>query len=150
MPEIPPELEQLAASMSDDDWQVFTAKVRAPDNAEAFRAAASKVIDGDRLEAICRVASIGQYVGDDGQIDEAKVINSMRAVFGIPAGPQWQDFGQHTESPDMGGPGDRGRAEAQKRFDGNQSQRPGMGRGREGYDEAVRRGYVANGTENKS
>jgi hypothetical protein len=43
MPEIPPELEQQFASMSDADWQASTARVRAPDNAEAFRDVAIEV-----------------------------------------------------------------------------------------------------------
>jgi hypothetical protein len=117
MSDLPAEVEQRLANMSDADWDVLVAKLRAPDRAESFREAASKVIDGGRLDAVCQVANLAQFTGEDGAIDEAKVINSLRAVFGIPPTPQrHENFGQYTQQPNMGGPGDAGRAEAEKRF----------------------------------
>jgi hypothetical protein len=40
----------------------------------------SKYIDGDRLESICKVANIAQFVGDDGLIDAVKVERSLSGV----------------------------------------------------------------------
>lgn len=130
MPELPDEIEQQLASMSDADWDILTAKLRAPDRAEAFRDTASKWISGDRLDAVCSITNASLYVDAEGNIDAAKVEKQLRALFGddiAPAGPQWQNHGQGT-SVDTGQNGsivhdnayrDRGRAgsaEAGRRF----------------------------------
>ncbi len=138
MTDLPAEFEQQIANLSEAEWQAFTARVRAPDGAANFREAASKVIDGDRLEAVCRAANLSAFVNDKGEIDDAKVESSLRSVFGILAGPRWQDHGQFSQAPNMPGPGDRGRAEARKRF-GNNGAPSSSGRGSAGAAEAERR-----------
>jgi len=56
--DLPPDIERQLADMSESDCDILVSRLRAPDTAEAFREAASKYIDGDRLEAVCRVANI--------------------------------------------------------------------------------------------
>jgi hypothetical protein len=51
MAELPAEVEQQLADMSPGHWDILVSRLRAPDRAEAFRTAASKVVGGDRLEA---------------------------------------------------------------------------------------------------
>jgi hypothetical protein len=146
MTDLPAEVEQQIANLSEAEWQAFTARVRAPDGAAKFREAASKVIDGDRLEAVCRVANLSAFVNDKGEIDEAQVESSLRNVFGIPAPAAHQNFGQFSEPPTMPGPGDSGRAEARKRFGGGTPAAPSRGNG--GYHEAQRR-FHQNGAADK-
>jgi hypothetical protein len=137
MAEIPLEVEQRLAAMDEGEWAAFTARVRAPDTSESFREAASKYVDGDQLEAVCAVANIAAFLDDDGQIDQAKVEQKMRAVFGLPVTPQWANQGQNTPPPPQPGPGERGNAEARKRFHGDGPLAPT--RGNRGYQEAQRR-----------
>jgi hypothetical protein len=139
MTELPPELEQQLADMSTQDWDAFVAKVRSPDNAAAFRDAASQWISGDRLDAICSIINTSLYVDGDGNIDAAKVERQLRAMFDdipAPTAPH-QDFGQHSPPPPQPGPGDGGRAAAAQRFNGKQAPTPM--RGRNGLAEAQRR-----------
>jgi hypothetical protein len=116
MSDLPAEFEQQLASMTDGEFSALTAKVRAPDTAEAFREAASKFIDGARLETICKVANLAAFTNEHGEIDEAKVGERLRAVFGLPAPPRWANHGQFTQTPHEPAPGDRGNAEVRKRF----------------------------------
>ncbi|WP_139334570.1 hypothetical protein [Mycobacterium colombiense] len=122
MVELPDEVEQQLASMSDADWDVLVAKVRAPDQAEAFRDTASKWISGDRLDAVCAITTTSLYLDDDGNIDAGKVERQLRALFddipAAPAGPRWQNHGQFAPEPPTPWPGDNGNAEAQRRFHG--------------------------------
>jgi hypothetical protein len=125
MPEIPPDVEQALADMGPAEWDVLVSKVRAPDDAAAFRDTASKWISGDRLNAVCEIINTSLYLDSEGNIDAAKVERQLRAMFddippASPAGPRWQNQGQFTPAPPMPGPGDRGRAEVQKRFHGLQ------------------------------
>lgn len=124
MTDLPEDIERQLASLADKDWDVLVAKLRAPDRAEAFRAAASKYVDGDRLDAVCRCANLAGFVNEAGEIDEAIVGQRLTAMFGPPAGPRLQNFGQFTSPPNMGGPGDAGRAEATRRFDRDAGQQP--------------------------
>lgn len=138
MVELPDDIEQQLASMSDAEWDVLVAKVRAPDQAEAFRDTASKWISGDRLNAVCALINASQYVGEDGAISEAKVEQTLRMLFDIPRqGPQWQNFGQGSAELPTPGPGERGTAEAQKRFGRPQPVTTGKGSG--GAAEAAKR-----------
>jgi hypothetical protein len=127
MSDLPAEVEQQLSNMSEADWAVFTAKVRAPDASEAFREAASKFINGDRLEAVCAVANIAAFVGDDGQIDPGKVEHGMRGMFDLPTKPRWANHGQYTQQPHEPAPGDRGNAEVRKRFGDGGPVRPSAG-----------------------
>jgi hypothetical protein len=116
MPELSPEFEQQLAAMTDGEFSALTAKVRAPDTAEAFREAASKIVDGDRLETITKIANLAAFTNEHGEIDAAKVGERLRAVFGLPATPRWANQGQYTQQPHEPAPGDRGNAEVRKRF----------------------------------
>jgi len=69
--------------MTAADWDVLVARLRAPDQADAFRTAAAKFVDGDRLEAVCAVANLSACVADDGEIDEARVASDSAARLGL-------------------------------------------------------------------
>lgn len=123
MVELPDDIEQQLASMSDAEWDVLVAKVRAPDQAEAFRNTAAQWISGDRLDAVCAITTTSLYLDDDGNIDADKVERQLRALFddlppAAPAGPRWQNHSQFTPQPPPVWPGDSANAEAQKRFHG--------------------------------
>src|ERR1700738_869615 len=114
MSDMPADVEQQLASMSEGEWAAFTAKVRAPDTAEQFRTAASQHISGDQLEAVGKAANLSAFTGDDGQIDQAEVTQNLTALFGQQ--PHWQNAGQHSEPPPPIGDANPGKAEARKRF----------------------------------
>ena len=118
MGELPPDFEQHLADLSDIDWSALTARVRPPSSATQLREIAGKVIDGDKLEAFVQVANVKAFATDNGDIDEGKVRTVLAGMFGtIPAaGPPHADFGQHQPPPPQPGPGERGAAEAQRRF----------------------------------
>lgn len=81
---------------------------------------ASQIIQGDRLEAFMRIANPASMLGEDGQVDETAVMGTLTAMYGTtqsqPAGPRWQNFGQHSPPPPPAKPGLGGQAELQKRF----------------------------------
>jgi hypothetical protein len=139
MPDLDPSLEQRLADLSDVDWAALTARVRPPSSAAQLRDIAGKVITGDQLDAFVSVANLKALATENGDIDEDKVNRALTGMFGITpeTSPPHQDFGQHRPPPPMPGPGDRGRAEAAKRF-GGQSGAP-SGRGAGGHAEAERR-----------
>ncbi|MDT5348325.1 MAG: hypothetical protein QOH91_1612 [Mycobacterium sp.] len=112
MVDVPAEVEQQISSMTEGEWAAFTARVRAPDTAEALRAAVSKHVSGDRLDAVMRIVDPTAFVGDDGSIDEAKVGQQLGTLFGAGAsGPP------RPGDPHAGG---AGKAEAARRFGGKQ------------------------------
>lgn len=83
---------------------------------------ASQIISGDQLTAFMSIANPANLVGEDGQVDETKVMGTLTAMFATTPKapdqrqPQWQNFGQHYPPPPRGAPGQNGTAEAQKRF----------------------------------
>jgi hypothetical protein len=139
MTDLPPDVEQQLASMSEGEWAAFTAKVRAPDTAAQLRTVAAKHISGERLESVLRVANVAAFTGGDGQIDEAKVARHLGAMFSQQSQHNWQNAGQHAEPPPPLGHADQGMNEAAKRFGPRQPRPVGGVRGRAGLDEAQRR-----------
>lgn len=134
--------EEYLAELPDAEFASLTARVRPPASADQLRTAAAEHIDGDRLEAFLKVANKSAFLNDQGDIDPAKVQQSIGGLFGIsaPPDPAHQNFGQNTPHPPMPGAGERGAAEAARRFGGGQA-RPATPstRGRSGRDEAARR-----------
>lgn len=127
------ESEKLTA----DERALQTAKQEAADAASAaakakylpriqtleVKALASTVFgeDTERLKAFMDVADPSKFLGEDGQVDESKVMGHLTAMFGQPSrGPQiqqprWQNAGQFSPPAPRPAPGAAGRAEAQKR-----------------------------------
>jgi hypothetical protein len=140
MQDLEPAVEQKLAELSDDDWAALTARVRPPSSAAQLKQIAGKVITGDQLEAFVSVANLKALAAENGDIDENKVVKALTTMFGIAddSGPTHQDFGQHRTPPPTPGPGDRGRAEAAKRF-GPTSEHVQGTRGSGGRAEAERR-----------
>jgi hypothetical protein len=103
MTDVPAEVEQQLASMTQGEWAAFSAKVRAPDTAEQLRTAVSQHVSGDRLEAVMRVVNPAAFVDDSGRIDATKVQQHLGTLFGGQGQPGAR-------------PGDAGRAAAAKRF----------------------------------
>jgi hypothetical protein len=109
MADVPAEVEQQLASMTQGEWAAFSAKVRAPDTAEQLRTAVSQHVSGDRLDAVMRLVNPAAFVDDAGRIDATKVQQHLSTLFGTADGP----------TPKSGA---GGRAEAARRFGGIQSE----------------------------
>jgi hypothetical protein len=139
MTDLDPSLEQRLADLSDVDWEALTARVRPPTSAAQLKEIAGKVISGDKLDAFVNVANLKALADENGDIDSRKVQRALRVMFDIPDQAAHQNFGQFSPQPDMGGPGDRGKAEAQKRFRIGQNGEPPPARGGGGAAEAARR-----------
>jgi hypothetical protein len=140
MPDLDPNLEQRLADLSDVDWSALTARVRPPSSAAQLKDIAGKVIEGDKLDAFVNVANLKALADENGDISEDKVMGALTGMFGVvpDGGPRHEDFGQHRPSPPQPGPGERGAAEAAKRF-GGQHAPPTSGRGAAGAAEAAKR-----------
>jgi hypothetical protein len=130
MPDIEPSLEQRLADLSDVDWAALTARVRPPSSAAQLKEIAGKLISGDKLDAFVKVANLKALADENGDISEDKVAGALTGMFGaVPdGGPQHHDFGQHRPPPPQPGPGDRGKAEAAKRFGTNDATSPATAR----------------------
>jgi hypothetical protein len=115
----------------------------APDSIEQqLRIAVAKYASGrDRVEAVLAVANPAAFTGPDGRIDDAAVAQHLSTLFTEQPGGRWANFGQHQPPPWPPGPGDRGRAEAQRRFGspGADAAAPASSRGAAGRAEAARR-----------
>jgi hypothetical protein len=140
MPDLEPAIEQRLADLSDTDWAALTARVRPPSSAAQLKEIAGKHITGDRLEAFVSVANLKALAAENGDIDETKVVRALSTLFGVPAdsGPTHADFGQG-RPPAPIGPGDRGRAEAARRFGPTSADAHPSARGAAGRAEAQRR-----------
>ena len=142
MPDISPATEAELRQWSVADWDTARAQYCDPDAGEALRTAASAHISGDRLDAFCQIARVSRYVDSKtGVVDEQRLRSDLGGMFDLPpapAGPRWQNFGQHQPPPPQPGPGDAGRWEARKRFGGNGAA-PVAGRGSGGVAEAAKR-----------
>jgi hypothetical protein len=125
--------------MSEGDFSAFVARVRAPDTTEQLRTALSRHISGDQLEAVLKVANTAAFVDEHGAVDETKVADSLGGLFGINTGPTPMDFGQNRPPPPQPGPGERGAAEAARRFGGQHAPAHTSGRGAAGAAEAAKR-----------
>ena len=82
---------------------------------------ASQIITGDKLSAFMSIVNPAALVGEDGQVDETRVMGFLTAMYGTDPQPgqrqpQWQNFGQYTQPPPSQKAGAGGAAEAQKRF----------------------------------
>lgn len=142
---IPPELEAQLSGMSDGEFAALTAKVRAPDNTEAVRAAAAKIVPADVLDVFMSAVNPAAFV-TDGRLDEAALTRNLTALFGTTgSGGQQRSWGQNSGGPAAGNhPGDGGRHSAAQRFgttppDTPDPNRRTTGRGANGAAEAQRR-----------
>lgn len=82
---------------------------------------ASGIVSGDRLSAFMDVVDTSKLLDESGEVSEEKVMGYLTAMYGTtqqapPAGPRWQNFGQHSPPPPPAKPGLGGQAELQKRF----------------------------------
>lgn len=122
MTEIPPDVEQQLASMDEGSWSALVAKVRAPDTTEKLRETAAQVLSGTTLDAWLDGVDASKFADANGDIDEEKVMGKLTALFGQPEQTQQRrSWGQHGGQPPGKMPGDAGRAEAAKRFGGQQT-----------------------------
>lgn len=129
------ELESLRdAKLSADDKALKVVRQEAAKQARAeaeaeylpqIRAAkvqsiASQIVSGDKLNAFMDLVDTAKLLGEDGAVDETKVMGYLTAMYGETtpqtAGPRHMNFGQYSPPPPRGKPGEAGTAEAQKRF----------------------------------
>lgn len=105
------EAAQQARAAADAEYlpQIRAAKVQS---------IASQIVTGDKLSAFMEIIDAAKFLGEDGQIDESKVMGYLTAMYGEstpPTGQRWQNFGQFTPPPPGPKPGSSGLAEAQRR-----------------------------------
>lgn len=86
--------------------------------AAEVKSIAAEIIKGDQLKTFLSVINPAAFVGDNGEIDESKVMGALTGMFGAPQQPmqRWQNAGQFAPAPPPGRPGESGRAEAARRF----------------------------------
>lgn len=86
--------------------------------AAEVKSIAAEIIKGDQLKTFLSVINPAAFVGDNGEIDESKVMGALTGMFGAPQQPmqRWQNAGQFAPPPPPGRPGESGRAEAARRF----------------------------------
>lgn len=121
--------------MSADDKALKTARDEAAQAAKAaaeaeylpqiqalqVKSIASQIISGDRLDAFMSIANPSALLGEDGKVDETRVMGTLTAMYGDTAtvpqtGLRHQNFGQFAPPPPRSNPGSAGAAEAAKRF----------------------------------
>jgi len=126
MPYLDPSFEQRLADLSDVDWAALTARVRPPTATAQLKEIAGQFLSGDKLDAFVKVANLKALADENGDISEDKVAGALTGMFGaVPdGGPTHQDFGQYRPAPPQPGPGERGAAEAAKRFSTNRTPPP--------------------------
>lgn len=112
---------------SDKDKAIAAARVEEQGKAiprlvgAEFRAAAKGVLTGDQLTALLEDLDLAKYVTAAGDVDVEKVTKKVTAFApapgpgGTPQTPP-RPLGQGNHPPAGAKPGDRGRAEAEKRF----------------------------------
>ena len=104
--DLDPKTEQTLADMSDEDWSALAARVRPPTSSEQLKTVAAKVIsDPDQLNAFMSVANAKAFAGENGDIDEDKVMGHLTALFA--AGQQQPGPRQWGQGSAPGGPGAR-------------------------------------------
>lgn len=88
-----------------------------------LKSVASQILSGEQLEAWLDGVDASKFTGEDGEIDEEKVMGRLTAIFGArkqdtDSSHQRRWWGQHSavSSGPPSKPGDAGRAEAAKRF----------------------------------
>jgi hypothetical protein len=114
MIELPPEIEQQLADLTDAEFSALTARLRAPDNAEQLRELAKTIVPAHAIDAYMSVVDVSKFVGADGTLDEARLRSTLGVLFGT-GQQQSYDWGQHGGQPPGWQFGDGGRAEAQRR-----------------------------------
>ncbi|MDP7729502.1 hypothetical protein [Mycobacterium sp. TY813] len=92
---------------------------------------AGDIVSGEKLKAFLDIVAPAKpdggfhsptaVLGEDGQVSEEKVMGYLTAMYGgdappPPAGPRWQNFGQHSPPPPPQPLGAAGAAAAEKRF----------------------------------
>lgn len=104
----------------------------------AVQGIAANIVSGDQLKAFLDIVSPalpdGKFapptavLGEDGQVNEEKVMGYLTAMYGTggqppapPAGPRWQNFGQYSPPPPPQKAGAGGLAAAEKRFGSKKS-----------------------------
>ena len=118
MTELDPQVEQQLAALSSEDFAALVARVRPPSFTDQLKAAASRFISGERLDAFVAGANLKAFVSENGDIDEEKVAANLTTLFGQRSngnGSGYRHWGQHGGPPPRSRPGEGGRAEAERR-----------------------------------
>jgi hypothetical protein len=141
MAKLDPAFEQQLAELSDDDWRSLTARVRPPTSSGQLREMAGKVLNADQLETFMSAVNPRAFVGENGDVDEARLAGHLTTLFGIEKPPQEtsqpHQWGQHSVA---GGPskrvGDDARAALEKRHSVKNDSGPQFDRGIRAGDNA--------------
>lgn len=100
--------------MTPAEWTAHTARYRPPDTSEQVRTAAAKHVPADQLDSIMAVVDPAKFLGDNGEVDEARVARNFGTLFGTEQRPrQW---GQRTGQPAGARTGETARAAIAKRY----------------------------------
>jgi hypothetical protein len=115
MVKLEPAVEQQLADLSDDDWRALSARVRPPTSTQQLRDVASQVLSGDQLDSFMAYADPKRLAGENGDIDEQRVMGHLTALFGTGQRSGAPQYGQHSGQPPAGRPGDEARAALERR-----------------------------------
>jgi hypothetical protein len=127
MVDLDPAVEQTLAELSDQDWRSLSARVRPPTSTQQLREIAGKVLDGDALDSFVAVADPKKFAGENGDVDETKVMGALTGLFAGGQQPQHRNWGQGTGQPAGGPRGESARAALAKRFGVKPADHPGPG-----------------------
>lgn len=79
------------------------------------RTYAATILTKEQMDAWVPTVNLTAFVGDNGEVDEQKVMGTLTAIFGEPQRQQ-RDWGQFRNGDRRATPGESGRAEAERRF----------------------------------
>ena len=113
--------ERTLLAAREDATKSATAELTPRLQAAEVRAVAAEFIKGDQLKSFMSIVNPAAFVGESGQIDEAKVVGALTGMFGAPQtnpapAQRWQNAGQYSSTPPPSAPGAGGRAEAARLF----------------------------------
>lgn len=118
--------EKALKAARDEAVSTVTAEYLPKLQAAEVKAIAADVLKGDQLTSFMSIMNPAAFVGENGQIDESKVMGALTGMFGAPQqnpapAQRWQNAGQYAPPPPPGRPGEAGRAEAARRFGANKT-----------------------------
>lgn|GEM_PF-6295923 len=108
-------LREAAEAAASDARAAAMAELQPRLHLSQLKAAASRVLSADQLDAWLEDVDPSKFVGESGDIDETKVMGKLTALFGAPS-KQPPNWGQHGATPPGETPGSAGKAEAERRL----------------------------------
>lgn len=114
-------LKQAKQEAADVVRAEVEAQYRPQVQALQVKAIASGILSGDQLASFCEIVNPAALLGENGEVDDAKIMGALTAMFGQPSQPQptqrWQNAGQHSAPPPRGNAAvDQAQQQLKRRF----------------------------------